>query len=506
VSPEAAQIRLWRNEPWTFARQVLRQEPDDWQDDFYHALVGLHVDLTPLEKRLWRFALQACKGPGKTGALASFMWWFKVCFLDSKLAATSITGDNLRDNLWAELAKWQQHSRLLMAAYEWTEDRVYERGRGEVSFMAAREWPRSASPEKMAETLAGFHGDNVAFVVDESGGVPRAVMAAADAVLANADPAQGRVAYVAQAGNPTTPDGPLYDACVKDRPLWWVREITGDPDDPRRAKRVSIEWAREQIAMHPGGRTHPWVMVNVLAKFPPGGANNLISVNDCMEAAARAVSPHEWQQDAKVMGVDIARFGTDETVIAYRQGPVAFKMRAFRNQNLMATAGQVAMSIDRWKPHAVFIDVTGIGAGVVDRLVQLRYPVTAVNFGEAALGFSHVEWKLKNRREEMWWAMAEWIKHAAIPDDSQLRADLAAPTYKFTADNRIELERKDDMKKRGLPSPDRADALALTFAEPVPHRGLRSVADKLEDDREMQDRQRGKVRRGNNYNPIAKHR
>jgi hypothetical protein len=481
---------------------VLGQDDDDpWQDEFYHALVGLNRDGTPMDEPKRRLALAACKGPGKSAALAGAMWWFKVCFPDSKVVATSITGDNLRANLWTELAVWQNHSRLLMAAYEWTEDMVYEKGRRELSYMMALEWQRSANPEQMANNLAGLHARYIMAVADESGGIPRKVFGALDAVLANVDEEAGRIAYVLQAGNCTTTDGPLYDACSKDRRFWWVKNISGDPERADRAKRVSKEWAQQQIDMHPGGRSHPWVKVNVLGEFPPGGANNLITLEACTQAQARDDIPQTaWMQAPKVMGVDIARFGDDETAIAFRQGPVAFPFKCFRNLDLMAVAGQVALSIDRWNPDAVFIDETGLGAGVVDRLVQLKYRVTGVNFGDGPIGFANVGWKLKNRREEMWWQLPEWLKKGAIPNDSQLVADLVAPTYKFTADNKLELESKKDMKKRGLPSPNRGDALALTFAEPVPHRGLASAQRLVEQQLNTQGQERKR------YHPFPRRR
>lgn len=487
---------------------MLGQDADDpWQDEFYHALVGLDRDGRPLESPKRRFALAACKGPGKSASLAGAMWWFKLCFPDSKVVATSITGDNLRANLWTELALWQSRSRLLKAAYQWTGDKIYEKGRGELSYMMALEWQRTADPEQMANNLAGLHADYIMAVADESGGIPRKVFGALDAVLANADESKGRIAYVLQAGNTTTTDGPLYDACSKDRKLWWVKHISGDPLREDRAKRVSKEWAQQQIDMYPGGREHPWVKVNVLGEFPPGGSNNLIAMADAQKASERRVDPALFLRDARVMGVDVARFGDDETAICFRQGLMMYKFKCFRNQDLMQTAGQIAISINRWKPHAVFVDSTGLGAGVVDRLVQLGYPVTAVDNGATALGFSHVEWKLKNRREECWWQLADWVKRGCTPDDSQLIADMVAPTYKFTSDNRLELESKKDMKKRGLPSPNRGDAAALTFAEPVAQLGLRSVADRVDYDNDMHERQQGHGRRsnkGNHYNPISR--
>lgn len=500
-------VRRWQLEPWTFARQVCAFDPEPYQDEFLHALVGLDVEGNPLppEQVHQRLALVACKGPGKSAVLAVAMWWFKVCFPDSKVVATSITFPNLQANLWTELAVWQRHSRLLTAAYEHTEETIYERGRADVSFMLALAWERSASSEQMANNLAGLHANFIMAVVDESGGVARSAFGALDGVLANHNPAEGRIAYLLQAGNPTTVNGPLYDAATTQRAHWWVKHITADPDRKDRARRVSEDWAKAQIAMHPGGREHPWVKVNVLGEFPPGGANNLINLADMQSASTRVVDPALWQRDPKVMGVDPARFGDDETAICFRQGAMMFQFKCFRNQDLMQSAGQIALSISRWRPQAVFVEVNGLGAGIVDRLVQLKYAVTAVDAGSTALGVSHVEWKLKNRREECWWQYAEWTKRGCVPNDSQLIADSVSPTYTFTADNTLELESKAKMKKRGLPSPNRADAAALTFAEPVPHTGLRSVADQVEDDAEMQARQRGKpMNRGNHYNPISK--
>jgi phage terminase large subunit len=461
VRPEAAKLAQWRAEPWTYVREVLRAQPDPWQDECLHALI---------ESGYKRFALKACKGPGKSTLLAWVMWWFITCFPFAKIVACSITGDNLQTGLWAELGKWRTQSRMLQAAFEWTQERVYERNNPDTWFMVARTIPSSSDPQKQADTLAGVHADFCMLVTDESGSMKRAVLSAADAVLANAAEDSGRVAYVLQAGNPTDLTGALYDACTRQRAVWWVKEITGDPDAPDRASRVDIQWAREQIAMYPGGREHPWVMVNVLGKFPPGQSNALISVDDASAAARRDLDRLLYMNEPRIMGVDVARFGDDESVFSFRQGRAAFTQRCFRNLDLMGLTGNAANSIQKFKPDACFIDVTGIGAGVYDRLKELGYRVSPVEFGGKPVSPGYL-----NRRAEMWKLMADWIRSGAIPDDSQLISELPGPTYKFASDGRLQLESKDDMKKRGVPSPNRADALALTFAAPVPRKELREL-------------------------------
>jgi hypothetical protein len=162
--------------------------------------------------------------------------------------------------------------------------------------------------------------------------------------------------------------------------------------------------------------------------------------------------------------VDPARFGDDRSVIFPRQGLVAEKPLVFRGIDNMTLAGHVAQKIEHWAPDAVFIDA-GAGSGVIDRLRQLGHDVFEVNFGGKASDIRYV-----NKRAEMWFLLAEWVKSGgAIPNDNTLKLELATPTYKYDAANRIQLESKDEIKKR-LPdsgSPDLADALALTFAHPV---------------------------------------
>lgn len=201
-----------------------------------------------------------------------------------------------------------------------------------------------------------------------------------------------------------------------------------------------------------------------LCDFSAAGEDQLLSLTDCEAAAHRdyPVTAHEFAP--RILGVDPARFGDDRSVIMSRQGLQSFPGQVFRGLDNMELAARVASKIDQWKPDAVFIDA-GAGAGVIDRLRQLGYDVIEINFGGKA-----IDPRYANKRAEMWHEMADWIRAGgAIPNDNALKMELATPTYKFDAANRIILESKDDIKKR-LPdagSPDLADALALTFAQPV---------------------------------------
>ena len=144
-----------------------------------------------------------------------------------------------------------------------------------------------------------------------------------------------------------------------------MTEITADPDDPRRSTRVKAEWAREQIEKY--GRDNPWVLVNVFGKFPPGSLNTLIGPDECREATKRAYRPEDIASAARVLGVDVARFGDDASVIFPRQGLVAFPPLKFRNLDGTQGAGAVARKWADWKADAVFIDDTGGWGALVDR-------------------------------------------------------------------------------------------------------------------------------------------
>ena len=199
-----------------------------------------------------------------------------------------------------------------------------------------------------------------------------------------------------------------------------------------------------------------------MCDFNAAADNVLIPIDDVRAAAAREYREHDFASSPRIIGVDVARFGSDASVIFKRQGVAAFWPTVIRKMDNMELADRVALEIQEWKPDAVFIDI-GNGAGVVDRLRQLGFDVTEVAFGGAS-GDPHYA----NKRMEMWQEMAKWLKTGAIPPDVMLQADLSAPTYGFTTGKGLKiLEPKEKIKERIGRSPDLADALALTFAAPV---------------------------------------
>jgi hypothetical protein len=262
-------------------------------------------------------------------------------------------------------------------------------------------------------------------------------------------------------------------------PWFWQREyrraptpgfiLTEEEDQLMELHDLTIEqiaWRRAKIETDFGGDTDRFRQeypCTAEEAFVMVGADSFIKSPSIL--AARRATLRE-PVGALVIGVDPARFGDASTCIARRIGRKALKIESIKKQDTMHVAGRIALIIKDERPARVFIDVGGLGAGIVDRLVELGFGkvVEAVNFGEAATQDD----RYYNKRAEMWGEMRDWIKdRGVLPDDEVLHADLIGPQYKYDSRGRVKLETKEEMRKRGIASPDRADSLALTFAAPV---------------------------------------
>lgn len=482
---ELARARLlrWRDDAVLFVRECIGVEPDAWQLDALSAISKPETE---------RLAMKACKGPGKTAVLAWIILWFLVTRPYSKVACTSITGDNLSTNLWPELAKWIARSPFLQHVLEWTKTRIVVKEAPEQWFAVARAWSQSADPQQQAEALAGIHADHVLFVLDESGGMPQALMTTAEAVLAS-----GKETKIVQAGNPTSIDGPLYRACVMDAALWKVVTITGDPDDPNRSPRIKIEWARQQIQQY--GRDNPWVKINVLGEFPPSSINALLGPSDVEAAMLRRLpeAAYSWAQVR--IGVDVARYGDDRTVIFPRQGALAMQPFVMRHNHGSAVSADIATTVMRiaaaLNTREIVMDATGgWAAGARDLLVVAGYHPIEVQFHAPCQVVDGKPPKYKNRRAEMHFLMSEWVKGGGcLPNVPELMGELTTPTYTVREDGKFQIEAKEQVKERLGRSPDLADALALTFAIPE---GIRPEAKRNVRDFDPDDWRYGKNGQG----------
>ena len=448
----AASIREWRGNPVKFVRDVFGVDPDAWQLDALNHLGG-----APKPNR--RLCMKACTGPGKSAALAWIGWHRLACFAapgeHPKGAALSITADNLKDNLWAELAKWQGRSPFLQAAFTWTKERIYANDHPETWFLSARSFAKDADAEAIGRALSGLHSKFPFVLLDETGEMPAAVGRAAQQIFTGLP----EDAVIAQAGNPTSSTGLLYESCGSG--TWDVVTITADPKDPKRTPRVSVEHAQAMIDEH--GRDNPWVMATILGLFPPTGFTALLGIDEIERAMNRHYRIEEYAAAPVVLGVDVARQGDDESVIARRQGVVAFPLDGMRIPDTMLVSARVSQGIGTHKADGVFVDESGgYGAGVVDDLRRRNFDVIGVQFGGKANDPRYYD-----KRSEMLFELCKWVQErGALPNDPLLKQELLALRYVFQGD-RFRVVPKDILKKELGRSPDRADAIALTFAYPV---------------------------------------
>jgi len=259
-------------------------------------------------------------------------------------------------------------------------------------------------------------------------------------------------------GNPTRSSGFFWRTHMMERDRWFTLRVSGI-DSPRVTRQFT-----DEIATRYGMDSNAF-RIRVLGEFPSADADTFISAELVDQAMARDI-PLDLTKP-EIWGVDCARFGDDASVLVKRRGYCITEMpREWRQFDTMQLAGAIKSEWDLSvmnRPQLICVDAIGIGAGVADRLMEQGLPVLAVNVAEAP----SVTGRYVRLRDELWGRGREWFESRAcrIPRDERLRDDLVAPRYTFVSDGRIQIERKEQMRARGLHSPDRADAFLLTLAE-----------------------------------------
>ena len=416
--------------------------PDKWQAEILRDLGN--GSLTP-EKAI-QIAVASGHGIGKTALIAWIILWFISTRINPQIVCTANTKTQLETKTWRELAKW--HSLLKYEShrdmFDWTATKFY------FTEMPAT-WCANAIPwsKEKSEAFAGTHEENVLILFDEASLIDDVIWEVTEGAMTT--PGAMWVAF----GNPTRNTGRFRECFGKFRHRWITRQI-----DSRTAAMTNKTQIDQWIQDY--GEDSDFVRVRVKGQFPRASSMQFIPVDLVDAAMVRTYHEYDYAHAPKIIGVDIARFGDDQTVIQKRQGLSAWKPMKYRELDNMTVVGIVAQEIQSFKPDAVFID-QGAGTGVIDRLRQLGYDIIEVPFGSASSSKKYF-----NKRCEMWGLMKDWlIQGGSLPPDDDMRNDLIGPEYGFSSSDAIQLERKEDMKKRGLASPDCGDALALTFAHPV---------------------------------------
>lgn len=404
-------------------------------------------------------------GIGKSALVSWLILWSISTFEDTKGVVTANTETQLKTKTWAELGKWYRlfigkEMFHLTATAIFSKDAEHE-----------RTWRIDMVPwsERNTEAFAGLHnkGKRVILIMDEASAIPDLIHEVAEGALTDSNT---QIIW-AMFGNPTKATGRFREAFPGGKFAHRWKHFQVDSRTVSITNKAQFEkWIKDY------GEDSDFVRVRVRGVFPRVGSLQFIGEELVGEAARREAVVHVF--DPLVIGVDVARFGEDESVIYFRKGRdgrtiAPIRMRGQRGAvDTMTVAGEVAKVYMQYRADAVFVDGGGVGGGVVDRLRQLQVPAWDIQFGgksDAAdiPGASDQGVRYANKRAEIWGKMREWLAVGAIPDEPQLLEELCGPQYGFNKNNEIQLEAKDDMRKRGLASPDIADGLALTFSYPV---------------------------------------
>jgi phage terminase large subunit len=440
LATQKARERLarWKKQgPAQFAIEALGATPEPWQIEAGQKLA---------EHR--RVSIRSGHGVGKSAFMAWTILWFLSTNFPCKVPATAPTSHQLGDILWAELALWHriliERMPDLGKEFEWTAEKFCLKSHPNESFAVAR----TSRPEK-PEALQGFHSPNIIFLIDEASGVPDEVFQVAEGALSSDG------AYVLMAANPTRTQGYFYDSHHKMRGSWATLHVNGE-----NCSRVSKQYIADMAKKY--GTESGIYKIRVKGEFA-SALDGVIGLDIIEPAKTRDVRPYgpiRW-------GLDVARFGDDLTALCKRHGNVVSeKIQTWGGKDTMQVAGIVKAEYDRTlpaeKPEAICVDVIGLGAGVVDRLRELKLPVVAVNVAESPA----VAEQYARLRDELWFAARDWFhgRDVRIVDDEDLIGELTLPTFKLLSTGKKQVEGKDDIKKRAA-SPDRADAFCLTFAQ-----------------------------------------
>lgn len=451
-------IKRYRNNPILFVREVCKAEPEIEQ-----------IQMLDSVNKNKMTAVKSGHGIGKTTTLAWTILWFMFTRPFPKIPCTAPTMHQLRDILWAEISKWLYQSPILQQFFEWTVERLTLRTQEEKWFAVAR---TATKPDAMQ----GFHSESLLFVVDEASGVDNKIF---EPILGALTGEETRFIMV---GNPTKTEGFFYDAFTKNRNMFNCITLNAE-----NSKRVSKDFVSAIIALY-GKDSDPY-RVRVAGEFPKSQPDTFIS----LELIERAINNYRYKEHPKDerlvnihLGVDVARFGDDESVIyltkEYEGGLYLSVIQevVYKNTTVELTGRTKAIVRQLNAQHPKFVvnvnvDGGGVGAGVVDELESdhsdLNYKVIEQTFGGQGGTLNEEPIKYSNNTGLLWGNVRRLLlaEKLWLAEDNTLIKQLSTRKYSVDEDGNIRLERKQEMKKRNEESPDRADSLSLSLGTNISH-------------------------------------
>lgn len=422
----------WQKDPVAFSNNILGGNIWEGQAKILESL------------RDHRFTVvRSGHGVGKTHITARAVLWWLYSFYPSKVITTAPTWTQVENVLWKEIgsiyngAKVPLGGRLKKTALD----------------LESEDWFSIGLSTDEAERFQGFHSPNLLVIFDEAPGVSPIIWEAAQGLMT------GKHNHFLGIGNPISPSGPFFDAFQN--PLYnKIRISCLDNPNCKEGKEVipgltTLQWVEDR--KQEWGEHSPLYASRVLGEFPVEGANTLIPLSWCIDACNRQP---QYIDKNKYMGVDVARYGDDSTIITLWQPPVKRSWR-LNQKDTMYVANFVVRLFNEERPNVVVVDDTGLGGGVTDRLIELHIPTVGVNFSEGSSNQM-----FRGIRDEIYWDVREQFRIGKVVlernKDLNLINQLSAIQYKIVdKSGKIQIESKGEMKKRGLKSPDDADSFAL---------------------------------------------
>jgi hypothetical protein len=447
--------------PWAVEGRALSDVtgPRQWQREGLELIGQRLQEGATLEAALAeaiQLAVASGHGIGKSAFVAMVILWAISTREDTRGVVTANTEGQLRTKTWPELAKWHQMC-ICGHWFEFTASSLYSRQPGH-----ERTWRIDAVAwsDTNTEAFAGLHnkGRRILLVFDEASAISDKIWEVSEGAMTD----EGTEIVWLAFGNPTRNSGRFFDCFNRMRHRWAHKQIDSRTVEGTNKTQIA-KWVEDY------GEDHDFVRVRVRGVFPRAGTMQFIARDLVDEAMGRPLEHYRPHSRVALVGVDVARFGDDQSVIRTRlqRDARTWPPLRFRGLDTMQLAARVGEHINELKRLGlrviVFVDGGGVGGGVIDRLRQLEHEVIEVNFG----GRPDDPRKYKNKSAEMWDRVRIWLPSGYLDRDETLATDLTGREYGFDSESRIVMESKDDMKARGLASPDDADALALTFAHPA---------------------------------------
>jgi hypothetical protein len=432
--------------PWGEGELVNDSGPDKWQEQ---TLKAIGQGLLTVDEAI-RIAVASGHGIGKSALVSWIILWAISTKVDTRGVITANTEAQLRTKTWPEIAKWF-HLFIAKEFFNLTATAIHS-----ANPEHEKTWRIDAVPWSVnnTEAFAGLHnkGKRLLLIMDEASAIHDRVFEVSEGALTDE---KTEIIWCAF-GNPTRNLGRFRECFRKYRHRWICKQV--DSSTVKHTNKIQIKQWLDDF-----GFDSDFYKVRVRGEFPTTSSRQFIPGSLIDEARDRKINGMNFDFAPVIIGVDPAWSGGDEIAIYMRQGLFSKHLASYRDiANDMIIAGYVAQFEDQYKADAVFVDL-GYGTGIVSAAKQMGRNWQLVSFASQSgdRGF-------KNKRAEMWGLIKKWLQDGGcLPDDPVIVDELGSPEYEVLLSGEILLESKKAMKARGIPSPNRADALALTFAFPV---------------------------------------